>query len=187
MWFKKQNTITEEDIANASSKIKDGSAEAFKILYEAYAQKVYRYCLRMVGDQDLANDCFQEIFIKIYEKRETFKGVSFGAWLFRIAHNICINHIRSKRITEEIEDNHIYTDKDAVGDFGLKREIQKAIQKLPAALQEAIVLREYNDLSYNEIAEVLGIEVSLAKIRVFRARTQLKVLLKPLIKELNES
>jgi len=187
MWFKKQNTIKEEDILDAVSKMKEGSAEAFRILYDAYGQKVYRYCLRLIGDTDVANDCFQETFVKIYENRAHFKGTSFGAWLFKIAHNNCMNHLRSKKHTEEIQDVFFASDNVEADDYGLKKEIRKALQKLPEALREAIILREYEDLSYYEIAEVLGIDISLAKVRVFRARTQLKNLLKPLVKELNES
>lgn len=187
MWFKKQKTINEEEILDAVSKMKEGSAEAFRILYDAYGQKVYRYCLRIIGDADVANDCFQETFVKIYENRALFKGSSFGAWLFKIAHNNCMNHIRSKRHTEEIQDVFFANESSEGDDFGLKKEIKKALHQLPEALREAIVLREYEELSYSEIAEVLGIDVSLAKVRVFRARIQLKNLLKPLMKELNES
>lgn len=187
MWFKKQNTINEEEILDAVSKMREGSAEAFKILYDAYGQKVYRYCLRIIGDTDVANDCFQETFVRIYENRDMFKGTSFGAWLFKIAHNSCMNHIRSKRHTEEIQDVFFASENSEADDFGLKKEIKKALQQLPDALREAIVLREYEELSYQEIADILGIDLSLAKVRVFRARMQLKNLLKPLMKELNES
>lgn len=187
MWFKKQNTINDEEILDAVSKMKDGSAEAFRILYDAYGQKVYRYCLRLLGDSEVANDCFQETFVKIYENRASFKGDSFGAWLFKIAHNNCMNHLRNKKHTEEIQDVFFANDNIEADDFGLKKEIKKALKQLPDALREAVVLREYEGLSYYEIADVLGIDVSLAKVRVFRARLQLKNLLKPLMKELNES
>lgn len=187
MWFKKQNIINEEEILDAATKMKEGSAEAFKILYDAYGQKVYRYCLRLLGDTEVANDCFQETFAKIYENRALFKGNSFGAWIFRIAHNNCMNHLRTKKHTEEIQDVFFASGNIEADDFGLKKEIKSALQKLPESLKEAIILREYQELSYAEIAEVLAIDVSLAKVRVFRARTQLKSLLKPLMKELNES
>lgn len=187
MWFKKQNKINEDEILNAVTKFKGGSAEAFKILYDVYGQKVYRYCLRLLSDPDLANDCFQETFVKVYENRQSFKGISFPAWLFRIAHNTCMSSLRNRKNTEEIQDVYFVNDNFGNDDFALKREIKNAIDKLPKALKEAILLREYEDLSYNEIAEVLSIDVSLAKVRVFRARVQLKSLLKPLIKELNES
>lgn len=187
MFFKKQNIVNEETIEQATQNIKKGSAEAFKILYNAYAQKVYRYCLRLVGDQDVANDCFQETFIKVYENRETFRGDNFGAWLFKIAHNTCMNYIRTKKDNVEIQDIYVAPSTFENDDFGLRREIQKAINQLPVALREALILREYQDCTYQEISEILGIDVSLAKVRVFRARNILKNLLKPLVKEINES
>lgn len=187
MWFKKQKISTEEEVLIASQNLKNGSAEAFKILYNAYGQKVYRFCLRLLGDVELANDAFQEIFIKVYEKRNTFQSDNFVGWLFKIARNTCINYLRNKKDTLEIEDIYYYNDSYETEDYGLKREIKKAISQLPDSLREALILREYQDCTYQEIANILDIDVSLAKVRVYRARIILKKLLQHLRKEINES
>ncbi len=187
MWFKKHNIASNDELKSASVNLKNGSAEAFKILYNAYGQKVYRFCVILLGDAELANDAFQEIFIKVYENRSTFHGDNFVGWLFKIARNTCINHIRNRKDNLEIEDVFYYHESYENEDYGLKREIKKAIDKLPDSLREALILREYQDCTYQEIADILDIDLSLAKVRVHRARIILKKLLQHIRKEINES
>lgn len=188
MLFKKKEISDEEKLSNAVDALQKGSAEAFQILYHNYAQKVYRFCLRMLADANLAEDAFQETFIRVYENRTTFRGDNFAAWLFTIARNTCLNHIRARKDQEsydEVFHNNDYS--ESKSDLGLKNEIEKAIATLPIPMREALILREYEDFSYQEIADTLGIDLSLAKVRVHRARLILRKLLKPLVKELNES
>ncbi len=187
MWFKKQNIASDEELKSAATDMKEGSVQAFRVLYNAYGQKVYRYCLRLLGDVELANDAFQETFLKVYENRDYFKGDNFAAWLFTIARNTCISQIRTRKDFEQIAEGQLSSESIVTEDFGLKNEIKNAINKLPLLLKEAIVLREYQDCTYQEIAEILQIDVSLAKVRVYRARIILKKLLKPIVRELNES
>lgn len=188
MLFKKKEIPDEDKLNKAVEALQMGSAEAFHILYNNYAQKVYRFCLRMLADTDLAEDAFQETFIRVYENRTSFRGDNFAAWLFAIARNTCLNHIRSRRDQESYDEvYHTIDYSEKSSDLGLKNEIEKAISSLPLPMREAVLLREYEDFSYQEIADTLGIELSLAKVRVHRARLILRKLLKPLVKELNES
>ncbi len=187
MFGKKKYNPEAEELNQAMIQFSKGSAEAFHLLYSAYQQKVYRFCLRMLGDHALAEDAFQETFIKIYEHRKEFKGINFQAWLFTIARHTCLNYIRTRKEHESYEEmqhgRSFYMDEV----FGAKEFIEKAIQKLPDSLREALLLREYEECSYNDIADILGIDLSLAKVRVHRARLILRKLLKPLVKELYES
>ncbi len=187
MLFKKKNIASEKEINEAAHNLTKNSAEAFHLLYHAYSQKVYRYCLRMLGEKPLAEDAFQETFIRIYERASTFNGTNFQAWLFAIARNTCYNYLRSKKEHDNFDETFHPVSKENVPDIMLKDYIEKAIQSLPIPLREALLLREYEDCSYQEIAEILQIELSLAKIRVYRARILLRKLLQPLIKEINES
>lgn len=174
------------ELDEAVENLRNGSAEAFQILYQKYHDRVYRFCLRMLGSEQMAKDAFQETFVKVYEKRETFKGENFAAWLFTISRHICYNMIRANKTHSSFDESFHEVKVQKSTDFGLKKALEEAIASLPTSLREAFILREYEDLTYHEIAEVLNIDLSLAKIRVFRARKQLQEILKPIIKELDE-
>ncbi len=188
MFFKKK-ILQDETLENeAIIALQKGSAEAFHILYQNYAQKIYRFCIRMLGNTELAEDAFQEIFLKVYEKRSTFLGDNFSSWLFAIARNTCINTIRQKRDISEFDETLYDNDSNGnISDIELKDQIEKAILDLPSSLREALILREYDDLSYQEIAKTLNIDLSLVKVRIHRARLILRKVLKPLVKEIYES
>lgn len=187
MLLRKTHRENDEDLPDAAEKLRNGSAEAFKILYNFYSQKVYRYCLRFLGDSVLAEDAFQESFIRVYEHRESFRGDNFGAWLYTIARNTCMNYLRVKKEHDQFNEGFHGFENVESSDMGIKNNIDKAISQLPDSLREALLLREYEEMSYQEIADILNIDLSLAKVRVYRARIILRKLLKPLVKELNES
>ncbi len=187
MFFKNIHKNTDDEVAKATKELKQGSAEAFRILYNEYGQKVYRFCLRMLGDPVIADDVFQDTFIKVYEKRNSFVGSNFASWLFTIARNNCYNYLRQKKELIEFDEEFHNSHNIPETDLGMKLSIEQAIAQLPPMFREVVILREYEDCSYQEIAEILNIELSLVKIRVFRARVMLKKLLNPVVKEINES
>lgn len=137
----------------------------------------------MLGDKERAQDAFQDTFIKVFENRMTFRGENFSAWLFTIARHVCLNTIRLNRNFEEVPANSLSYSCVNSTDVGLNDFVQKAIMQLPLCLREALILREYGDHSYEEISEILEISVSLAKVRVHRARLLLKKFLEPIAKE----
>ncbi len=186
--FKKQNDNAGDAVLEEAMKnLPKGSAEAYRMLYERYHNKVYRFCLRMLGDEEQAADAFQETFINIYEHRKEFKGNNFSAWLFTIARHNCLNIIRKRKESESFNEEYHAISEQKTSDVALKDYIQKALDILPETLREALILREYEGYSYQEIADITGTELSLAKVRVFRARTTLRKLLLPLRQELYES
>jgi RNA polymerase sigma-70 factor (ECF subfamily) len=183
----RKNKISEKKLNKAVEDFNSGSAEAFHILYQEYQAKVYRFCLRMLGNEELARDAFQETFIKVYQKSGQFRGDNFKAWLFTVARNHCLNIIRSAKEQDTFDEAFHNPAASNFEDFGKRDFVKNAISKLPDALREAVILREYEELSYKEIAEVLNIELSLAKVRVHRARNLLREMLEPLVKEINEN
>ncbi|TNE36094.1 RNA polymerase sigma factor, partial [bacterium] len=168
------------ELDEAVENLRKGSAEAFQILYHKYHNRVYRFCLRMLGSEEAAKDAFQETFVKVYENRESFKGENFGGWLFTIARNTCYNTLRTTKTHSEFDELYYKSGSTNNVDFGLRKALEEAINSLPLTLKEAFILREYEDMSYTEIAEILEIDLSLAKIRVFRARKQLRLILTPI-------
>ncbi len=187
MFKKRHESEADAVLKEAMSNLQKGSAEAFRMLYERYHQKVYRFCLRMLGDEEQARDAFQETFISIYEHRKDFRGNNFSAWLFTIARHNCLNIIRKRRDSESFDEEYHDSVEQRTGQIGLKEQIQKALDILPEALREALLLRDYEGYSYKEIAKIAGIELSLAKVRVYRARMTLRKLLTPIKQELYES
>src|SRR5579871_2655206 len=83
-----------------------GNREAFTQLYLRYRQRVYAYCLRMLGNPEEAEDMFQEVFIRIWQRAHQFaEDKSLSGWIFTIAHNLCLNRIRDRKDFERIEDH----------------------------------------------------------------------------------
>lgn len=159
---------------------------AFKTLYGRYNKRIYAYCLRVLGNREDANDVFQIIAMAIYDKRDSFKDGSFVAWLFTITRNTCLKAVRNRRTTTELNEE-IHTKPDISSfsdDFILKDSLHRAVQSLQDEFREALELRYFDDLSYEQIAACLGITESLAKIRVFRAKKQIASILAPIMDEL---
>ena len=176
----------EDELRKAAEALRTGSAEAFHLLYTRYQQSVYRFCLRMIGEQAAAKDAFQETFMKVYEHRMDFRGENFAAWLFTISRRVCLNALRQEKKFDTFEEEIHVRESSSQSDIGMKDCIQRALASLPVTLREALILREYEGYSYQEIAEIIGIEISLAKIRVHRARIIMRRLLAPIVQERHE-
>ncbi len=187
MDFVGKNKLSNEEIEQIAQEYRRGSAEAFHLLYTFYSPKIYRFCLRMLADKARAEDAFQEVFIKVFENRKNIRTNNFGAWIFKVARHICINHLRSQKPQNDYDSNSLALSYVYQDDFEMRDWVKRAIAHLPISLREALILREYEEYSYDEIAEILGISVSLAKVRVHRARLLLKKLLEPIAKEYYEN
>ena len=183
----KSRTHSDGDLSKAVDGFRQGSAEAFQILYKRYQNRVYRFCVRMMSSEVSGKDAFQETFMRMYEHRAEFRGTNFPAWLFTIARNVCLNLLRKQKafdsFEEDIHGKLLSTNRVENSDVLLRNSIDSAIQQLPVKLREALILREYEEYSYKEIAEITGIELSLAKVRVHRARLILRKILSPIVQE----
>lgn len=161
--------------------------QAFRVLYKRYSRQIYSYCRRILGDSDAADDAFQTVVATIYEKRDSFTGGSFSAWFYAIARNRCIKLLRKEKPKVRMEDlpgieNTLLHDQQE--DIALHDIINKAIAELPDDLREAFELRYLDDHQYDRIASILDISLSLAKVRVFRARKLIQKTLSPYLHEL---
>lgn len=171
-----------------------GSESAFNTLYKRYDKRLYAYCLRATASHEAAKDAFQAVMSTVFEKREQFTGGSYAAWLFTIARHHVMkvskrqqrDLVQNKEIDEEFDALTPSDDGNAheARDFLLQESLDRAIGQLPEDLREAFELKFYDGLQHEEIAELLKISLSLAKVRVFRAKQQLRELLTPIFKEL---
>jgi RNA polymerase sigma-70 factor (ECF subfamily) len=169
-----------------------GEEPAFAELYGRHKQQVYTYCARMLGgDQDLASDAFQEVFIKVYEKAWQFReGTNVTGWLLMIARNTCLNVFRARKPNDCIDDHAELesSDRSLAPEFGeeqhfLRAKLEQAIAELPAEYRDPLVLREFDGLGYAEIAKIMGTTLPVIKVRIYRAKQKLREILRPYVAE----
>ena len=176
----------------------NGTEQAFAELIERYQHRVYNTTFRMLGNREDALDIAQESFIRVYKNLKKFKGdSSFSTWLFRITTNACRDELRKRKrrpaiytgTSSDDENNtiqNISSDIDEPEKTTISRDINKTIQEkikqLPAEQKLIFVLREFQDLSYQEIADILHISMGTVKSRLSRARRSLRQDLNKIIK-----
>ncbi len=156
--------------------------EAYTKLYLKYRQRVYTYALRVLCSEEEAQDLFQEVFVRVFTRAEQFEEErSFGGWVFTIAHNLCLNKIRDRKQTDHLEDVDLELSSRPGDDYGdnWAARITWALEQIPVDYREAFVLREYEGLSYNEIAEILQTTLPAVKSRIYRSKERLRQLLEP--------
>ncbi len=160
---------------------------AFNVLYKRYDRRLFSYCLRAMESREDAQDVYQTAIMNIYAKRESFKGGSFVAWLMTIMRNQCLMAKRSKKYTRDIDDMQnvlVASESAEYVDQGLGEAVREAIETLPADFREVVALRYFDEFSYEQIAQTLGISMSLVKVRLYRAKKLLLEALSPYREEL---
>jgi RNA polymerase sigma-70 factor, ECF subfamily len=172
--------------------VQAGDHQAFESLVRRYQRQVANLIYLTMGSRDDVDDIAQEIFIRVYRSLSKFKfDASFFSWLYRITMNLCIDEIRKRKIRRMLSLDYLTEDaleksrkskdytiaSDSVLTEEKRQVIQSALQQLTSEHREVLVLREYQDLSYNEIAEILDLRLEAVKSRIFRARLELKNLL----------
>ena len=178
-------------------KVQEGDKRAVDLLVLKYQHKVHAIVGRFVRDTDEFADVVQEAFIKAYRALPKFRGESqFYTWLYRIAVNTAKNYLvsRSRRppgSDVDIDDAEYYSGSEYLKDLGtpenqlfrdeLESVIVKSIAELPEDLRTAVTLREYEGLSYEEIAEIMECPVGTVRSRIFRARESIDAVVGKLI------
>jgi RNA polymerase sigma-70 factor (ECF subfamily) len=168
----------------------NGSERAFRELYRRYDKRLLSYCLRAFGSRDAAEDVFQSVMTLVFEKRAMFTGGSFAAWLFTIARNQTLNAKQKYKITTDIDDISfaLEDEGDRTGeDMILNEALKSAIAALPEEFRDPLELKHFDGFQYEEIATMLNISISLAKVRVFRAKKMLQQALMPYLREIHSA
>lgn len=186
-------TISAETQLIERAKQQDESA--FDQIVNLYADKLYNYIVRMLGNPHDAEDVLQEVFLRAYQGLPTFDGrASLSTWLFQIAHNLCIDHYRKqeRRVktvsiyqdnsdeadegTEEWEfpDTQTPDPMQAVLDKELQEVVERALENLSPKLKSVLLLYDVEGLSYEEISQLLGIPMGTVKSRLHMARSEIQ-------------
>ncbi len=160
--------------------------QAFGELYNRHSSMLHAYCYKIIGDEDAAEDIFQEAFIKFYQNvTNELPNSNIPGFLVKIARNLCLNYKRDKRPTVPIEDlDFMFHESQNYEQKELLDLITRSLELVDDDYREAFILREYSGLSYEEIADTCNISLSNAKSRVFRAKQKLKSILEPYLKDL---
>jgi len=176
---------------------KNNTEDAFNILVQRYKNPLTNFVFRFLGDYETCNDVVQETMIKVYRYKDSYSSLAkFSTWIYTIAGNLARTEYRRQRrrnlfsINDYGEEHKTFDlpdetyRPDVVTDSGIKDEIiQKALLKVKETYREAVVLRDIQGLSYEEISEILGVNEGTVKSRINRGRAQLQQLLKGIYKE----
>ena len=171
-------------------RVKQGDTEAFRELIEAHQQKVIGTVTKMLGDTSDGEDIAQQVFVRIWKSAPRYEPTAkFTTWLFKITRNLVFNELRRrKRAPLQSLDTSDHPDYEplqmpdrkekapdtAILETEMQEAIQQAIDSLPETQRMAIVLRRYDEFSYEEIGEILGLSVPAVKSVLFRARAELQ-------------
>jgi RNA polymerase sigma-70 factor (ECF subfamily) len=178
-------------------RVKKGDRQAFELLFSRYQHKILNLISRYLRDREDVEDVAQETFIKAFRALPRFRGESaFYTWLYRIAINTAKNHLvaRSRRPpgTDIDVDDAEYMDgtealresespESAFARDELSAEIDLAISQLPEDLRSAVTLREFDGLTYEQIAEIMDCPVGTVRSRIFRAREAIDARIQPFL------
>ena len=194
--YKELNPQDEDELIHAC---KRGDQTALTTLIDRYSELVHSYVMAITGDREVVEDLAQEAFLKMLSALPNYEfRAPFRAWFMRIVVNLCRDHLRRRKVRKIItffRDDQNQFNGPAFIDSSpnpwqelIKKErlelLRQAIVKLPPALREVVILRDVEELSYEEIAEVLDWKMGTIKSRLFRARNRLAELLTPAWEEI---
>ena len=142
---------------------------------DLYSDGVYRFILKNIKDKDTAQDIVEESYVRMWERVKEVSYEKARAYLFTTAYHTMIDHIRKNQRISSLDEDYTLTHDESPGTYNdLKEVINEAVAKLPEIQRSAIMLRDYEGYSYEEIGEILQLNESQVKVYIFRARTFLK-------------
>lgn len=163
-----------------------GGVQALAGLFERHRQGIFGFCYRLLGESSAAEDAVQDVFLRIYDRRKTFRpGAKFLPWLYAIARNLCMDRLKSARHREvpmsqiemEVPDGVTHGQSEASDHPELAGAVRDAVNTLSDEMRMTVILREYQGLNYREIATVMGCSEEAVRVRMHRARLALRKIL----------
>jgi RNA polymerase sigma factor (sigma-70 family) len=150
--------------------VSNGDLDKAAVLYERYKKAVLGYFYRNSVRNETAEDLMQQVFFRVINYRKSFgEGYAFKPWLFRIARNVLQDAVqKNKTIFTGLDEKLNIQEEESSYDADQENQLKRALEKLPDEYREVILLSRYEELKYDEIAEILQISVSLVKVRVHR-------------------
>ncbi len=181
---KATGAMSETELAQLLSQVRAGDADAWGELYRQYAPAMFRFCRRLLPAREDAEDATTEIFMKVRQKLGTYDSSRpFTAWLYKVASNHCWDALRRRHIRQDLETGDVdelpleHPDPSQLQRLEAEhstKQVRDGLAKLPDRARAALVLRYFADLSYEEIAETLGVRRQFVGVLLLRARHQLR-------------
>lgn len=196
MTEKNLNELTDEELILEFQE--NNTVKAYEILVNRYKNPLTNYVFRFLGDYEACVDVVQEAMIKVFRYKDSYNSIAkFSTWIYTIAGNLARTEYQKRKRRKFFSINAAGDGKDGnydipdenyrpdiIADSGIKNEIiQKAILKVSDSYREMVILRDIQGLSYEEIAEITGVNVGTVKSRINRGRAQLQDMLKDIYKE----
>jgi RNA polymerase sigma-70 factor, ECF subfamily len=161
--------------------------EAFGELYNRLSPRIFAYCRRFLGNKEEAQDIFQETFVKFFQSgKQEREMTNVPAFALKIARNLCVNSKRKEKTAVSFEDYMVVKNENRTEQDELLNLIKMALDLLQPEYREMFILREYEGLSYTDIAEMTNIPLSTVKIRIFRAKQKIREILSPYLEDLSK-
>lgn len=157
-----------------------GDITGLQALFELHRIKVYNLAWRMLGSPQDAEDALQEVFLKVFDRIHNYRGeAAFGTWLYRMMANHCLDQLRRRKVLtflgfENTIEPADQKDPEKVPDLGFSPVLEKAMDKLPANQKACLVMREMDEMSYEDIAAALKLSLGSVKSNIHRAKAFLK-------------
>jgi RNA polymerase sigma-70 factor (ECF subfamily) len=181
-------TMSEAELAEVLSRVQAGDADAWGELYRRYAPAIFRFCRRALATREDAEDATTEIFMKMRQKLGTFDSSRpFTAWLYRVASNHCWDLLRRRRIRQDLETEDVEalplehpepSQLEKLQAEHTSEEVRRGLSRLPDRARLALVLRYFAEMSYDEVADTLGVRRAFVGVLLLRARHQLRDILR---------
>jgi RNA polymerase sigma-70 factor (ECF subfamily) len=150
------------------------TAAEYNLCVDNYADGVYRFILKNIGDEEQARDVVQEAFTRLWERHKDVNNEKAKSYLFTTAYHTMIDDIRKGKKQNRLEDYHTADMTFESTSFDLKEVLNEAVEKLPEIQKSVVLLRDYEGYSYEEIGRITGLNESQVKVYIYRARVFLK-------------
>jgi RNA polymerase sigma-70 factor (ECF subfamily) len=182
---KASEAMSAAELAKALAGARAGNADAWGQLYRQYASAIFRFCRRTLPNREDAEDATTEIFMKVRQKIGQYDSSRpFSAWLYKVATNHCWDMLRRRRVRQDLEtggeleslplEHPDPSQLERLVSEGTSRQVRGALERLPSRARMALVLRYYSEMSYDDIADALGVRRPFVGVLLLRARHQLR-------------
>ena len=163
--------------------VRDGAGETLGVLFDRYQAPLFNFYCKLTGNRSLSEDLVQEVFLRILRYRQSYQpGTPFRAWIYQIARNARIDHFRKVRPQTELEPDMLppVLPTDSAQEQQEAALLHNALMRLPEEKREVLLLSRFQELKCEEIARLIGCEVTTVRVRIHRALQELRQIFRQL-------